>query len=64
MPARIMVIEPTGNETQVITKFAWQKIVCVFRERLNGRPGDSIVRAFGGPLHFFDAERGPAIAAG
>ena len=38
MPAEIVVIEPTGYETQVIAKFAGQDIVCVFRERLNGRP--------------------------
>jgi len=64
MPAQIMVIEPTGYETQVIAKFAGQEIVCVFRERLNGRPGDSIALAFEGPLHFFDAQTGQAIAAG
>jgi multiple sugar transport system ATP-binding protein len=64
MPAEIMVIEPTGYETQVIAKFAGQEIVCVFRERLNGRAGDSIALRFEGPLHFFDAETGRAIAAG
>jgi multiple sugar transport system ATP-binding protein len=64
MPAQIMVIEPTGYETQVIAKFAGQEIVCVFRERLNGRPGDSIALTFEGPLHFFDAETGQAVAAG
>jgi multiple sugar transport system ATP-binding protein len=64
MPAQIMVIEPTGYETQVIAKFAGQEIVCVFRERLNGRPGDSIPLTFEGPLHFFDAETGEVIAAG
>jgi multiple sugar transport system ATP-binding protein len=37
MPAQIMVIEPTGYETQVIAKFDGQEIVCVLRERLNGR---------------------------
>ena len=64
MPAQIMVIEPTGYETQVIAKFAGQEIVCVFRERLNGRAGDSIALTFEGPLHFFDAETGQAIAPG
>jgi multiple sugar transport system ATP-binding protein len=63
MPAEIMVIEPTGYETQVIAKFAGQEIVCVFRERLNGRPGDSIQLTFEGPLHFFDPQTGQAIAA-
>ena len=44
--------------------FAEQEIVCVFRERLSGRPGDSIGLTFEGPLHFFDAKTGAAIAGG
>ena len=61
IPAHIMVVEPTGYETQVIAKLAGQDIVCVFRERLNERPGDSIALTFEGPLHFFDAQTGRAI---
>jgi multiple sugar transport system ATP-binding protein len=64
MPAQIVVIEPTGYETQLIAKFAGQDIVCVFRERLDGRPGDTIALTFEGPLHFFDAQTGAAIASG
>jgi multiple sugar transport system ATP-binding protein len=64
MPAQIMLIEPTGYETQLIAKFAGQDFVCVFRERLNGRPGDSIPLTLEGPLHFFDAQTGQAIATG
>ena len=63
MPAQIVVIEPTGYETQLIAKFAGQDIVCVFRERLDGRPGDTIALTFEGPLHFFDAQTGAAIAS-
>jgi multiple sugar transport system ATP-binding protein len=64
MPAQIIVIEPTGYETQLIAKFAGQDIVCVFRERLNGRPGDTAALTFEGPLHFFDPQTGAAIATG
>jgi multiple sugar transport system ATP-binding protein len=64
MPAQIMVIEPTGYETQVIAKFGQQEIVCVFRERLSGRPGDGVALTFEGPLHFFDPQTGQAVAAG
>jgi multiple sugar transport system ATP-binding protein len=64
MSAQIIVIEPTGYETQVIAKFAGQEMTCVFRERLSGRPGDCIGLTFEGPLHFFDAQTGAAIAAG
>jgi multiple sugar transport system ATP-binding protein len=63
MSAQIMVIEPTGYETQVIAKFAGQDMTCVFRERLNARPGDRIGLTFEGPLHFFDAQTGAAIPA-
>jgi multiple sugar transport system ATP-binding protein len=48
----------------LIAKFAGQDIVCVFRERLDGRPGDTIALTFEGPLHFFDAQTGAAIASG
>ena len=64
MSALITVIEPTGYETVVIAKFAGQDMTCVLRERLNGRPGDRIGLTFEGPLHFFDAQTGAAIAAG
>jgi multiple sugar transport system ATP-binding protein len=50
-----MVIEPKGYETQVMAKLGGQDIVCVLRERLNGRPGDKIALTLEGPLHFFDA---------
>ncbi len=64
MAAEIVVIEPTGYETQLIAKFAGQDIVCVLRQRLDGRPGDAIALSFEGPLHFFDAQTGAAIPAG
>jgi multiple sugar transport system ATP-binding protein len=64
IPAEIMVIEPTGYETQVIAKLAGQDMTCVFRERLSGGPGDRIGLTFEGPLHFFDAQTGAAIGAG
>jgi multiple sugar transport system ATP-binding protein len=64
IPAHVMVVEPTGYETQVIARLAGQDIVCVFRERLNGRPGDSIALTLEGPLHFFDAQTGEAITGG
>ena len=41
MSAQIVVIEPTGYETQLIATFAGQEMTCVFRERLNGTPGGS-----------------------
>ncbi len=62
IPAEIMVVEPTGYETQVLVRLAGQEIVCIFRDRLKGRPGDGVSLTLEGPLHFFDAKTGQAIA--
>jgi multiple sugar transport system ATP-binding protein len=62
VPAELVVVEPTGYETQVTAMIDGQEVVCVLRERLNGRPGETIALSFdGGPLHFFDAETGRII---
>ena len=37
--AEVSVIEPTGSETQVFARLGGQKIVGVFRERIEVRPG-------------------------
>jgi multiple sugar transport system ATP-binding protein len=63
VPAELVVVEPTGYETQVIARLDGREIACVLRERFTGRPGESITLSLdGGPLHFFDAETGQAIA--
>jgi multiple sugar transport system ATP-binding protein len=56
----VMGVRP--EHAQVIARIAGQDIVCVFRERLNGRPEDSIGLTLEGPLHFFDAKTGQALA--
>jgi multiple sugar transport system ATP-binding protein len=62
VPAELVVVEPTGYETQVIARLDGREIACVLRERFMGRPGESIALSLdGGPLHFFDAETGQAI---
>jgi multiple sugar transport system ATP-binding protein len=40
--AEVVVIEPTGSETQVVAKLGGQDIVCLFRDRINAKPGESI----------------------
>src|SRR5690606_15836848 len=37
---RVVVIEPTGSETQVVVESGGQEIVCVFRERIAAQPGE------------------------
>jgi|SRR5208337_1594254 len=61
--AQVVVVEPTGSETHVDASLDGIEIVCVFRERFRGRPGETIALSLqDGPLHFFDARTGLAIA--
>lgn len=38
--SRRQVVEPTGAETHVIGRVAWQRVIGVFLERITTRPGD------------------------
>ena len=40
--AEIVVVEPTGSETQVFAKLGGEQVVAVFRERHQFNPGDRI----------------------
>jgi len=40
--AEIVVVEPTGSETQVFAKLGGEAVVAVFRERHQFNPGDKI----------------------
>ncbi|MDB5530694.1 MAG: sugar transporter ATP-binding protein [Devosia sp.] len=64
MPAKVVVIEPTGSETQVNARLGATAITAIFRDRVNFRPGDSI------PLlpdnkraHVFDTQTGQRLHA-
>jgi len=62
IPAEVVVIEPTGSETQVVARSGDHDIVCVFRERVMPKPGESIRLAPNPRLaHLFDAETGRRI---
>ncbi len=61
--AEILVIEPTGSETQVALRLGGSDIVGVFRERIAARPGESIGISFvPETLHLFDAVSGARIS--
>lgn len=62
IPADVVVVEPTGSETQVYAKLAGQDIVGVFRERITVGPGD-IIPLSPNPamVHLFDSETGKRI---
>ncbi|EJZ18700.1 TOBE domain-containing protein, partial [Rhizobium sp. Pop5] len=59
LPAEIVVIEPTGYETHLTVRLGGSEVSCVFRERVNARPGEAIrVAIDAAHVHLFDAEGG------
>ena len=59
VPAEIVVIEPTGYETHLTVRLGGSEVSCVFRERVNARPGEAIrVAIDAAHVHLFDAEGG------
>jgi multiple sugar transport system ATP-binding protein len=62
--AEIVVVEPTGSETQVFATLGGEEIVAVFRERHQFNPGDKI-RLKPNPrlVHLFDEATGKRLNA-
>jgi multiple sugar transport system ATP-binding protein len=61
-PAQISVVEPTGSETMVFLRAGEGKLVALFRERHDFKPGDTIhVRPRPDCIHLFHAETGQRI---
>ena len=60
--ASVVVVEPTGADTQVFAKVGDAEIAAVFRERHDFRPGEAI-RLIPDPerTHLFDAESGMSL---
>jgi multiple sugar transport system ATP-binding protein len=57
--AEVIVVEPTGSETQVFVRFAGKEICAVFRERYDLRPGQPLaIKPNLGLVHLFDAASG------
>jgi multiple sugar transport system ATP-binding protein len=55
VPIEVVVIEPTGSETQVVARVDGQELICVFRERVSARPGEIIhVQPDPALVHLFD----------
>ncbi len=62
IPAEVVVIEPTGSETQVIARHGGQDITCLFRERITARPGETIpIIANPKLVHLFDPDTGARV---
>ena len=59
LPAEILVVEPTGAETQVVLSLAGQRLIAVSRERLQAAPGDAVHLAVPAACaHLFDPDTG------
>jgi multiple sugar transport system ATP-binding protein len=57
--AEIIVVEPTGSETQVFAKLGGEQVVAVFRERHQFNPGDRIrLKPDPSLVHLFDETTG------
>jgi multiple sugar transport system ATP-binding protein len=62
--AEIVVVEPTGSETQVFAKLGGDEIVAVFRERHKFNPGDKIrLKPDQSVVHLFDEATGKRLTA-
>jgi multiple sugar transport system ATP-binding protein len=60
--AEVVVVEPTGSETQVVARLGGHEYVCVFRERISAGPGETIrIAPDPGLVHLFDAESGKRL---
>ena len=57
IPAKIVIVEPTGSETQVALRIADTPLIGAFRERVSGRPGDTLhVKPDLSLVHLFGAD--------
>jgi len=62
LPAAVVVVEPTGADTLVFSKFGNLELTAVFRERHEFRPGESIALLPDRErTHVFDAKSGKSL---
>ena len=62
--AEIVVVEPTGSETQVFAKLGGEQVVAVFRERHQFNAGDKIrLKPDPTVVHLFDQSTGMRLNA-
>jgi len=60
--AEIVVVEPTGSETQVFAKLGGEQVVAVFRERHQFSPGDKVrLKPDPSLIHLFDEPTGKRL---
>ncbi|MEQ1611195.1 MAG: sn-glycerol-3-phosphate ABC transporter ATP-binding protein UgpC, partial [Hyphomicrobiaceae bacterium] len=60
--AEVVVVEPTGSETQLVARIEGQDVVAIFRERHQLAPGQKIkLRPRADVVHLFDKENGKRL---
>ena len=64
IPVEVVIVEPTGSETQVNVRSGQHEFVCLFRDRLLPKPGETIrVSPLAQHVHLFDTGTGQRLAA-
>jgi multiple sugar transport system ATP-binding protein len=64
LASEVVVVEPTGADTQVFTKIAGVEVTSVFGERHTFSPGSTIrLKPDASRAHLFDANSGKALVA-
>ena len=59
IPARVVVVEPTGAETELLVDVGGQRLVVVMHGRTAARPDDTVqLQVDAAKAHVFDAEGG------
>jgi len=60
--AEVIVVEPTGSETQIVARVGAQDVIAVFRDRHAVSPGEKIhLKPRADAAHLFDRESGKRI---
>ena len=56
VPAKVLVVEPTGSETHALVEVGATKVTCVFRDRVRIEADDIVnLSLCSGPAHYFDS---------
>ena len=64
LPAEVVVVEPTGADTQVVCRIGTQDVIAMLRDRVACRPGDRVgLMPDASRAHLFDAGSGARLAA-
>jgi multiple sugar transport system ATP-binding protein len=62
VPVEVVVVEPSGSETQIVVRGGGQEMVAVFRDRFLPHPGETIrINPDPNLVHLFDAETGQRL---